>query len=66
MWIPEFDIKPEEGQRTHQPKHCEYNTKDEVNSLNILSSNFSILYIYVLFLQIHLGQLSYKNIKKQY
>ena len=28
---------PEEGQRMYQPKHCEYNNKDEVNSLNILS-----------------------------
>ena len=26
---------PEEGQRTHQPKHCEYNNED--NSLNSLS-----------------------------
>ena len=27
----------EEGRKTYQPKLCEYNNKDEVNSLNILS-----------------------------
>ena len=27
----------EEGQRMHQPKHCEYNNKYEDNSLNILN-----------------------------
>ena len=29
--------KPEEGQRTYQPKHCEYNNKDEDNSLKTLN-----------------------------
>ena len=28
---------PEEGQRTHQPKHCEYNYKNEDISPNTLS-----------------------------
>ena len=28
---------PEESQRTHQLKHCEYNNKDEDNSLNTLN-----------------------------
>ena len=31
--------RPEEGRRTSQSKHCDYNNKDEVNSLNILSKN---------------------------
>ena len=42
----EFDVVPqvwyetlEEGRRTYQPKHCEYNNKDKVNSLNILRNN---------------------------
>ena len=29
--------KPEEGRRIYQPKCCESNTIDEVNSLNILN-----------------------------
>ena len=28
---------PEEGWRTHQPKRCEYNNKDEDNSPNVLN-----------------------------
>ena len=32
-------IQHEEGRRTYQPKRCEYNNKDEVNSLNILRDN---------------------------
>ena len=36
---------PEEGWRTYQPKRCEYNNKDVVNSLNILSDkNYQALY----------------------
>ena len=30
---------PEEGRRTYQPKHYDYNNKDDVNSPNILSNN---------------------------
>ena len=30
---------PEEGQRTYQLKCCDYKSKDEVNSPNILSNN---------------------------
>ena len=30
---------PEEGRRTYQPKRCEYNNKDDINSPNILSNN---------------------------
>ena len=33
---------PEEGRRTHQPKHCEYNNKDELNSPNILTDDKGI------------------------
>ena len=29
---------PEEGWKTHQPKHCDYNNKDELNRSNILSN----------------------------
>ena len=28
-----------EGRKTYQQKHCDYNNKEEVNSLNILSNN---------------------------
>ena len=28
---------PEEGQKTYQPKHCEYNYKDEDNSPKTLN-----------------------------
>ena len=28
---------PEEGQRMHQPKHCEYNNKDKDDSSNTLN-----------------------------
>ena len=30
---------PEEGWMTYQPKHCEHNNQDEINSPNILSNN---------------------------
>ena len=33
---PEFYDTPEIGQRIHQPKHCEYNNKDDNNSPNTL------------------------------
>ena len=29
----------EEDRRTYRPKRCEYNNKDEVNRVNILSNN---------------------------
>ena len=41
---------PEEGQRTHQSKHCEYNNKDEDNSLNTLNDKNHLI-------KIHLGNL---------
>ena len=53
MEAPKFDIKiPEEGRRMHEPKHCEYNYKDEYNIPNILndknkSSAFFIKLIYI-------------------
>ena len=31
-------LVPEEGQRTHWSKHCEYNNKDEDNTLNKLNN----------------------------
>ena len=38
---------PEEDRRTYLPKHCGYNNKDEVKSLNILNNNNLInIYIY--------------------
>ena len=30
---------PEEGWMTYHPKHCDYDNKEEINSLNILSNN---------------------------
>ena len=30
-------VTPEEGRRTHQPKRCEYNNKDEDNSQKTLN-----------------------------
>ena len=30
---------PEEGRKTYRLKHCDYNNKNEVSSLNILSNN---------------------------
>ena len=37
--VGDWHETPEEGQRTYQLKCCDYNNKDEVNSLNILSNN---------------------------
>ena len=40
-WV-DFRVRhetPEEGLRTHSPKRCEYNNKDEVNGPNIFSNN---------------------------
>ena len=31
---------PDEGWRSHRPKHCEYNNKDEDNSLNNLENTY--------------------------
>ena len=53
-YAPKFDKKtPEEGQRTHQPKHCEYNNKDEVDSPKTLNDkktdkNLDHLFIYTI------------------
>ena len=30
---------PEEGQRSYPPKRCDYNNKDEINSLTILNND---------------------------
>ena len=35
FWVPQKT--PEEGQRTHRLKHCEYNNKDEDNSPKTLN-----------------------------
>ena len=38
VWTTEFDMKHEEGQRTYHLKH-DYNNKDEVNIMNIISND---------------------------
>ena len=39
MWALKFNMKPlKKAKKTYWPKCCEYNNKDGVNSLNILSN----------------------------
>ena len=44
-----FEEIPEEGQRTYQLKHCEYNNKDEDNSPKpwMIKRELSYIYMYV-------------------